>query len=124
VGTDPTSPAATLPDAIAIDHQLRGNVTPDTQVAFSWLYDLKSGRFEHAGATPGFTAHVEFSPSQDRGIVVLYNRMDESLGQERFVDRVAENIDELMSGKPAARIDLISDSDPALAALNQDENDL
>jgi D-alanyl-D-alanine-carboxypeptidase/D-alanyl-D-alanine-endopeptidase len=124
LGAASASPAATLPDAIAIDHQLRGNVTPDTQVAFSWLYDLKSGRFEHGGATPGFTAHVEFSPSQDRGIVVLYNRMDESLGQERFVDRVAENIDELMSGKPAARIDLISDSDPALAALNQDENDL
>jgi serine-type D-Ala-D-Ala carboxypeptidase/endopeptidase len=124
LGAASASPAATLPDAIAIDHQLRGNVTPDTQVAFSWLYDLKSGRFEHAGATPGFTAHVEFSPSQHRGIVVLYNRMDESLGQERFVDRVAENIEELMSGKPAARIDLISDSDPALAALNQDENDL
>ena len=50
--------------------------------------------------------------------------MDESLGQERFVDRVAENIGELRSGKPAARIDQISDSDPALAALNQDENDL
>ena len=50
--------------------------------------------------------------------------MDESLGQERFVDRVAENIDDLMSGKPATRIDLISDSYPALAALNQDENDL
>ena len=124
MGADSASPAATLPDAIAIDHQLRGSVTPDTQVAFSWLYDSKSGRFEHGGATPGFTAHVEFSPGQDRGIVVLYNRMDESLGQERFVDRVAENIEELMSGKPAARIDLISDSDPALAALNQDENDL
>jgi len=27
-------------------------------------------------------------------------------------------------GKPAAPIDLISDSDTALAALNQDENDL
>ena len=121
---DSASPAATLPDAIAVDHQVRGNVTADTQVAFSWLYDSKSGRFEHGGATPGFTAHVEFSPGQDRGIVVLYNRMDESLGQERFVDRVAENIDELMSGKPAGRIDLISDSDPALAALNQDENDL
>lgn len=123
-GADPTSPAATLPDAIAVDHQLRGNVTADTQVAFSWLYDSKSGRFEHGGATPGFTARVEFSPGEDRGIVVLYNRMDESLGQERFVDRVAENIDELMSGKPAARIDQISDCDPALAALNQGENDL
>ena len=61
-GADPASPAATLPDAIAVDHQLRGNVTPDTQVAFSWLYDSKSGRFEHGGAMPGFTAQVEFSP--------------------------------------------------------------
>jgi serine-type D-Ala-D-Ala carboxypeptidase/endopeptidase len=123
-GAPSASPAATLPEAIAVDHQLRGNVTQGTQVAFSWLYDSKSGRFEHGGATPGFTAHLEFSPGQDRGIVVLYNRMDESPGQERFVDRVAENIDELISGQPAARIDLISDSDPALAALHQDENDL
>jgi len=124
MGADSGSPAATLPDAIALDHQLRGNVTADSEIAFSWLYDSKSGWFEHGGATPGFTAQVEFSPGQDRGIVVLYNRMDESLGQERFVDRVAENIEELMSGKAAARIDVIADSDPALAALNQDENDL
>jgi hypothetical protein len=60
---------------------------------------------------------------QDRGIVVLYNRMDESPGQRRFVDRVAENINDLMSGKPAARIDLIPEDDPALAALDATDDD-
>ena len=110
--------------AFAIDHQLRGNIKPNTAVAFSWLYDVESGRYEHGGTTPGYAAHVEFAPAEDRGIVVLYNRMDELPGERRFVDRVAENIDELMSGKPAARIELISQDDPALAALDDTDNDL
>ncbi len=55
---------------------------------------------------------------------MLYNRMDEVPGQRRFVDRIAENINELMSGKPAARIDLIPEGDPARAALEETDNDL
>ena len=124
IGAAPGSPGATLPAAFALDHQLRGIVKPNTEVAFSWLYDVKSGRFEHGGTTPGYTAHVEFSPRRDRGIVVLYNRMDELPGQRRFVDRVAENIDELMSGTPVTPIDTISENDPALAALDDTDNDL
>jgi serine-type D-Ala-D-Ala carboxypeptidase/endopeptidase len=123
-GAAPDSPGATLPGAFALDHQLRGMVKPNTQVAFSWLFEVESGRFEHGGTTPGYTAHVEFAPAQDRGIVVLYNRMDELPGQRRFVDRVAENINELMSGMPASRIDLIAEDDPALAALDDTDNDL
>jgi hypothetical protein len=113
-----------MPAAFALDHQLRGVVRQNTEVALAWLFDVQSGRFEHGGTTPGFTAHVEFAPEQDRGIVVLYNRMDEQPGQERFVDRVAENINELMSGKPARRIDLISENDPALVALHPIDDDL
>jgi D-alanyl-D-alanine-carboxypeptidase/D-alanyl-D-alanine-endopeptidase len=123
-GGAPGSSGATLPAAFALDHQLRGIVKPSTQVAFSWLFDVESGRFEHGGTTPGYTAHVEFAPAQDFGIVVLYNRMDELPGQRRFVDRVAENINQLMSGKPAARIDLIPEDDPAIAALDDTGNDL
>ena len=122
-GAAPGSSAATLPDAIALDHQTRGAVDQNTQIAFSWLYDAKSGRFQHGGTTPGFTAHVEFAPNQDRAIVVLYNRMDEMPGQTRFVDRVAENINDLMSGAPAVRIDIISESDPALSALDSNDSD-
>ena len=117
------SSGATLPAAFAIDHQLRGSVKQNTEVAFSWLYDVESHSYQHDGTTPGYTAHVEFAPDEDRGIVVLYNRMDEVPGQQRFVDRVAENINELMSGKPAARIDLISEDDPARAALEESDND-
>jgi serine-type D-Ala-D-Ala carboxypeptidase/endopeptidase len=122
VGAAPGSPGATMPAAFALDHQLRGIVKPNTEVALCWLFDRRSGRYEHGGTTPGYTAHVEFAPNQDRGIVVLYNRMDEQPGKERFVDRVAENVDELMSGQPASRIDLISESDPALAALGETDN--
>jgi D-alanyl-D-alanine-carboxypeptidase/D-alanyl-D-alanine-endopeptidase len=123
-GAATASPSATLPAAFAIDHQLRGPVKPNTEVAFSWLYDVASGRYEHGGTTPGYTAHVEFTPNQDRGIVVLYNRMDEASGHLRFVDLVAENINQLMSGKPAIRIDVISEDDPSLAALNETDSDL
>ncbi|MGA7620205.1 serine hydrolase domain-containing protein [Candidatus Binatus sp.] len=123
-GAAPGSPGATIPAAFALDHQIRGTVKQNTEVALVWLFNLQSGRFEHGGTTPGYTAHVEFAPEQDRGIVVLYNRMDEQPGQERFVDRVAENINELMSGRPAARIDFISGNDPALVALDEFESDL
>jgi D-alanyl-D-alanine-carboxypeptidase/D-alanyl-D-alanine-endopeptidase len=123
-GAAPGSPGATMPAAFALDHQLRGVVKQNTEVALAWLFDVRSGRFEHGGTTPGFSAHVEFAPEQDRGIVVLYNRMDEQPGQERFVDRVAENINELMSGKPASRIDFISENDPALVALDPIDDDL
>jgi serine-type D-Ala-D-Ala carboxypeptidase/endopeptidase len=123
-GAAPRSPGATMPAAFALDHQLQGIVKQNTEVALAWLYDVQSGRFEHDGTTPGYTAHVEFAPKLDRGIVVLYDRMDEQPGQGRFVDRVAENINELMSGKPASRIDLISESDPALAALYPIDDDL
>jgi CubicO group peptidase (beta-lactamase class C family) len=123
VGSAPGSPASTLPAAFALDHQIRGSASPKTEVALAWLFDRKSGRYEHGGTTPGYTAHVEFAPNHDRGIVVLYNRMDEQPGRERFVDRIAENIDALMSGTPATRIDLITDEDPALAALNKIDDD-
>jgi CubicO group peptidase (beta-lactamase class C family) len=123
IGAAPGSPGATMPAAIALDHQLRGRVKHNTEVAFSWLFDVESGRFEHGGTMPGYTAHVEFAPEQDRGIVVLYNRMDEQQGQERFVDRVAENINELMSGRPAARVDFIPENDPALLALDRFDSD-
>jgi D-alanyl-D-alanine-carboxypeptidase/D-alanyl-D-alanine-endopeptidase len=121
-GSAAGSPSATLPAAFALDHQIRGTVKPNTEVAFSWLYDVDSGRYEHGGTTPGFTAHVEFAPNQGRAIVVLYNRMDEDREQPRFVDRVAENINDLMSGKPAVRIDITSDDDPSLAALEIKDN--
>jgi hypothetical protein len=48
--------------------------------------------------------------------VVLYNRLDDTPGRERLVDRVAENVDELMSGKPSRPIDCYPDSERALVA--------
>ena len=57
--------------------------------------------------------------------MVLYDRMDEVPGTtkiRRF--ELAENINELTSGRPAARIDLMSEDDPARAALKESDNDL
>ena len=109
----------TLAAALALDHRLEADTGPDSAVALAWLFDRKLGLFEHGGSTPGFTAHTEFMPARDCGIVVLYNRMDELPNQQRFVDRVAENINELMSGEPATRLDTIPESDPALGVLSR-----
>jgi len=121
-GAAPGASAATLPAAIALDHQLRAEVKPNTDVAIEWIYDRESKIFEHGGTTPGFTAHVEFAPDRDRGIVVLYNRMDGLPEQERFVDKIAENINELMAGTPAVRLDPVPADDPARDALANGAN--
>jgi hypothetical protein len=79
---------------------------------------MRSGsrRFAHSGGTTSYSSWVQFSPQRDRALVVLYNRLDGTPGQERFVDCVAENVDELMSGKPSRPIDRYPDSERALVA--------
>jgi serine-type D-Ala-D-Ala carboxypeptidase/endopeptidase len=115
-GTPAVSPAATLPSAIALDHVLRADAWKDAKVAMDWVYDEKLQNFGHGGGTTSYSSWVQFSPQRDRALVVLYNRLDDTPGQERFVDRVAENVDELMSGKPSRPIDCYPDSEGALVA--------
>jgi hypothetical protein len=50
---------------------------------------------------------------------VLYNRSDITPGQMTFVDRVAANIEELMSGNPSIPLDYSSDIDRATLAYIQ-----
>ena len=124
-GAAPGSSGATMPAAFAIDHQLRGNVKPNTEVAFSWLYDVESGplrAWRHDSRlyrSRGIHTGRRIAESWCSTIGWM-----KSPGQRRFVDRIAENINDLMSGKPAARIDLIPEDDPALAALDETDNDL
>jgi hypothetical protein len=86
------------------------------KVAFAWWYSQRAGVYHHNGGAADYTAHAEFNPAKDRAIVVLYNRFDITPGQMPFADRVAENVDALMSGKPAIALDYLSDIDRATLA--------
>jgi CubicO group peptidase (beta-lactamase class C family) len=116
VGAAPGSPSATLPAALMLDHRLHGDGPGMAKVAFAWWYSEQAGVYHHDGGAADYTAHVEFNPTKDRAIVVLYNRYEMTPGQIPLVHRVAENVDALMSGKPPIALDYLSDIDRATLA--------
>jgi D-alanyl-D-alanine-carboxypeptidase/D-alanyl-D-alanine-endopeptidase len=113
VGATVDSPAATLPAAVALDHQLRANITAngESRIALAWGFSTKNGTFGHEGGTGGYRSLARFNPNQDRAIVVLYNRENTDPAAPQLVERVAENIDELMTGKPSIPLDFISEQE-------------
>jgi D-alanyl-D-alanine-carboxypeptidase/D-alanyl-D-alanine-endopeptidase len=113
------SPASTLAKAMILDHQPRADVEEQAKIALAWFFNEKLHCYSHGGGTTGYSSEVQFSPEKDRALVVLYNRLDDTPpGTERFVDRVAENIDALMSGRTSRRIDQYPESDSALVAAH------
>jgi|GEM_PF-461949 len=112
------SPAATLPAAVALDHQVRAKITThgDDKIALAWFFNPKIASYSHTGGTGGYSSMIVFNPAQDRAIVTLYNRDETDPAAPRFVERVAENILQLMSGKPSVPLDFIS-ADERLALV-------
>ena len=112
-GAAADSPAATLPAAVALDHQVRANVAVngDTRIALAWFFNPKKGFYSHSGGTGGYGSTAAFSPAEDRAIVVLYNRDNTDPAASPLAERVAENIAELMSGKPSIPLDFISEDE-------------
>jgi len=107
------SPAASLPAAIALDHQVRAQVGENASIALAWLFDPKTQSYSHEGLTAGYGSLAQFTPERDRAIVVLYNRLEFSFGPMRFPQRVAENVSQLMSGQPSIPLDVLSADDRA-----------
>jgi D-alanyl-D-alanine-carboxypeptidase/D-alanyl-D-alanine-endopeptidase len=104
------SPAATWPAAVALDHQVRANIKLNgkLKIALAWFFDPKTGSYNHGGGTGAYTSEVLFNPKEDVAVVALYNRENLDLTAPRFAGRAAENVFELMSGKPAIPVDYIS----------------
>lgn len=98
------SPSATLPAAIAVDHQLRATGIGPAKVALAWLYNEQTKIYFHDGGTGGYSSFAAFLPTEDRAIVVLYNRSDVASGNP-FAQRVFFNIVGLMSGQPTVKLD-------------------
>ena len=118
VGAPADSPAATLPAAVALDHQVRANITANgsSRIALAWGFNPKTGSYGHEGGTGGYRSLAAFNPSKDRAVVVLSNRDNTDPAAPQLVERVAENIDELMTGKPSVPLDFMSE-DERLAML-------
>jgi D-alanyl-D-alanine-carboxypeptidase/D-alanyl-D-alanine-endopeptidase len=112
-GAAADSPAATLPAAVALDHQVRANaaINGKTRIALAWYFSPKMGFYSHSGGTGGYSSTAAFNPVEDRAIVVLYNRDNADPAAPQFVERVAENIAELMSGKPSIPLDFVSEQE-------------
>jgi len=110
-GAAPGSPAATWPAAIAIDHEPRaeaGEVGKGDKIALAWFIIAKTGSYLHSGGTGGYGSYSVFNPGHDYAMIVLYNRDNDF---PRFVDRVGENISELLLGEPATPPPFMSDAD-------------
>jgi D-alanyl-D-alanine-carboxypeptidase/D-alanyl-D-alanine-endopeptidase len=112
-GAAADSPAATLPAAVALDHQVRANaaVNGDTRIALAWFFSPKMGFYSHSGGTGGYSSTAAFNPAEDRAIVVLYNRDNADIAAPQFAERVVENLAELMSGKPSIPLNFISEQE-------------
>jgi len=116
VGTVPGSPAATLPAAIAIDHEPRAEAPEvNGEIALAWFVSPKRPVWlDHNGGTGGYSSFTRFCPEQDWGYIVLYNR---DSPDPRFVDLVGVHITQLLMGQPTIPLDFISTADRhALAA--------
>jgi len=103
-GAAADSPSATLPAAIAQDHQLRGTGIGPAKVALAWLYNEQTKIYFHDGGTGGYSSFAAFLPSEDRAIVVLYNRSDVTTGNP-LAQSIFFNIVGLMSGQPTVKLD-------------------
>jgi D-alanyl-D-alanine-carboxypeptidase/D-alanyl-D-alanine-endopeptidase len=104
VGAAAGSPSASLPAALALDHQPRAIVAGPAKIALAWVYNEQTKIYFHDGGTGGYTSFAAFMPDDDRAIVVLYNRADTTSGHP-FTQSVFANVVGLMSGKPTPKLD-------------------
>jgi len=85
-----------------------------------WFFHEQPRYFSHAGKRRGYNSRVAFYPEQDRAIVMLCNRDHLSpAGLSQLVNQIADNIEELIRGRPTTRIDFVYQDERALKSTNQ-----
>jgi serine-type D-Ala-D-Ala carboxypeptidase/endopeptidase len=106
------SPAATLPAAIALEHEARADMG-DGKIALAWWIDPKTHSLSHQGGTNGYESFARFNPVQDWAVITLYNRW--VMGDPRLVDfleLVIQNVSALLgSGDPSPPPDFTCEAD-------------
>lgn len=94
--------ARTLPAAIRLTHELRGDSLPGMQIGFNWLYVTADGTYWHNGATGGFSSFAFFNEEGDYAGVVLLNTTVSPTGS--FADLVGRHVAQRLTGKPAVSL--------------------
>jgi CubicO group peptidase (beta-lactamase class C family) len=98
-----TPEGATLAAAIAASH----DIGDGTHTALNWGVD--EAGFGHDGATGGYSASAIFNPEKDFAVIVLSNTSVDQQGHHRFMDDLARNIVQRLTGKPAVFLGPASD---------------
>ena len=104
-GAAPGSPAATLPAAVALDHEARADTGGGGKIALAWFFNPKTSSLDHNGGTGGYGSFARLNPNQNWAVIALYNRDSDD---PRFVDCVGENVSALLSGEPPPQMDFMS----------------
>jgi CubicO group peptidase (beta-lactamase class C family) len=93
-------PGATLPAALRMAQQPQADAPGGQKIALAWLINSEADIDWHNGGTGGYSSLLMFEPKRDRVIVVLYNCQDMDPAKSQLIDRVADNLNALMDGKP------------------------
>jgi D-alanyl-D-alanine-carboxypeptidase/D-alanyl-D-alanine-endopeptidase len=96
VSSSPAGSSYTLPQAIALSHELRNAALPGMHISFAWLHEDSTGTYWLNGATGGYTSFVCFNPRKDYAVVVLFNRTIGSRGS--LADWIGQYLSSRLAG--------------------------
>lgn len=86
-----------LARAIVESHIVRADAGPDTNIAFAWIFNSKTGTYMHNGSVSGYTSYASFNPKCDCAAVVLFNAQSPG----GFAGQLGEHIEQRFAGLPA-----------------------
>jgi len=98
----PDRAAGAIGSALALCHELRGDVGPNMKIGLAWIFQTDTGSFWHNGATGGYSSYALFNPKEDYAVVVLFNTTLDPEGS--FADNLGQHIAQRLSGKPAVAL--------------------
>ena len=87
-----------LAQAIAESHRLRAGAGEGRRIALAWIYEERTGIYQHSGGTAGYTSYAFFDPRARYAAIVLINTGPNiTLGPEQL----GEHIRRRFAGEPA-----------------------
>jgi CubicO group peptidase (beta-lactamase class C family) len=95
----PDRAPATLAGALAMCHELHGDVGPKMKIGLAWIFETDTGSYWHNGGTGGYSSYALFNPKEDYAVVVLFNATITATGS--FADSLGQHIAQRLTGKPA-----------------------
>jgi len=95
----PSPEESTLPGAIRISLEPRGELSSGMGLTLGWLYDAKTGNYWHNGATAAYSSYAFFNPKGDYAAVILLNTSPGVNGS--FVENLGRHVRQRLAGEPA-----------------------